>query len=534
MPITAKIDSVSVEIKKGSVSIEKRIEERSTAFFTVVDTLGVLSYERGQPVEIFDPGANTIFAGFIDNPGEVRVGAVGLSLYHDITCMDNHYLADKRLVVKSYANKTLEFIVEDIMTDYLVPEGVSEGAIHTGPTFSEVILNYVKVSEAFDALKDLSGYTWFIDEAKKLYFIDRTTNLAAWNLDGVTYRPLKGSVYLKKGNPFYRNRQYIRGGTGLTTQQIETFTGDGVTVAFTVGYPISLAPTVTVNAVGQTVGIKGVDTGKQCYWNKGDATITFTAAPGAVAVVITYYGEYPLIVRADNAGEIAARAAIEGGTGIIEEIITERQHDTADAMRESAKGKLLQYCRNAEKFYYKTRDGGLSPGEFQKVTYTPYGFAAYDMLIESISITAVGEEVNYSIIAITGPAQGSWARFFSNILLRQDMMIRIGDSSLLVLLQETDNLPLARDFEAIRSWGAAPTYGWLGGKYCLLGICTLGIDTTLFPGWDEGTLVHVAHEELALAEATALTATAKGQYCWAPKTNGGALVEAVWNKFTWG
>ena len=200
MPVSATIDGNAVQIQKGSLTTEGRIEERSTAFFVVADTPGTGNYVRGMPVSILDPDSTQIFGGFIDTPGRTRQG-VGSVLLHDISCMDNHYLADKRLVVKVYTSQTLKTIVEDIHADYLAAEGVTIGEVQTGPTIESAIFNYVHPSEAFDVLKEISGFTWYIDVDKKLYFIDRTTNAAAFNLDSVTYRPLKGSVHYSSGNP---------------------------------------------------------------------------------------------------------------------------------------------------------------------------------------------------------------------------------------------------------------------------------------------------------------------------------------------
>ena len=64
------------------------------------------------------------------------------------------------------------------------------------------------------------------------------------------------------------------------------------------------------------------------------------------------------------------------------------------------------------------------------------------MLIESISITAYGDSIFYDVSCITGPVMGSWTRFFSNILARQNKQIMIGDSLLLVLSQVSEDLPL--------------------------------------------------------------------------------------------
>ena len=88
MPVTATIDGNSIQIQKGSLTIENRIEERSVASFAVEDTSGAGNYTRGMPIAISDPDATVIFAGFIDTPGRARRGATSSVLVHDITCID--------------------------------------------------------------------------------------------------------------------------------------------------------------------------------------------------------------------------------------------------------------------------------------------------------------------------------------------------------------------------------------------------------------------------------------------------------------
>jgi len=439
------IDSGIITIEQATLLVENRIEERSTAQFTVIDKTASANYLRGMPIEIYDPDATVIFAGFIDTPGRARLSNQG-GLLHDITCMDNHYLADKRLVIKSYTNQTAGYIARNILTSYLAAEGVTEGTIQAGPTIKSAIFNYVKASDCYEALKELTGFTWFISNDKKLYFIDRATNRAVWDLDNSTYRPLQGSVHLSKGNPLYRNKQYVRGGTGLTLIQTENFTGDGVAKSFTLGYPLALEPTITEDAAAQIVGIKGLETGKDYYWNKGDNTITAAVAPGnGVAVQVQYYGQYPLIALALDYAGILDRQTVEGSSGIVEEIATEARHDSADGIRESAAGKIKQYCQEAERFVYQTNQSGLSAGQIQAITYSLFGFSAHDMLIESVRITADGSFLLYDVSCITGPNVGSWAKFFARLFLKPDATIKIGDSLLLVLLQQTESLDLVED-----------------------------------------------------------------------------------------
>ncbi len=198
------VSDTLIDAKWQSIGVELRIEERGVAGFTISDVLGTGNYARGEPVEIYDLDDTLIFGGFIDIPEASKMAPAG-GLYHSITCKDNHYLVDKRLVVKSYINTLAGDIFKDIITDYLAAEGVTEGTIEDGPLLAEAILNYVRASDGFNAIKELSGsYTWFIDENKALHFIERSSNAAPWALDGIVNRPLKGSTKLNTANSFYR------------------------------------------------------------------------------------------------------------------------------------------------------------------------------------------------------------------------------------------------------------------------------------------------------------------------------------------
>jgi len=447
--LTVDIDGTTIDAQKGSFSIELRIEERSTASLVIVDTAGTSTYYKGQPVTI-DDATGRIFGGVIDTPEQVVMAPDG-GLWHFISCADWHYLADKRLIAESYTATAAGTIVEDIRTKYLAAEGVTAGTIEAGPDIVEAIFNYVRATDAFDALAEKAGKVWFIDQNKALHFKDRTTTAASWALDDTTNRPTKGSTKLSGANPKYRNRQYIRGGRDTTAQQTETFTGDGATVAFTVGYPFERVPTVTVGGAGQTIGIKGIDTAKQCYWNKGDATITFAAAPGAVAVVIVYYGQYDILVLAEDTVEIAAQLAIEGaGTGYNDDISDEPTLNDKDASIDSAKAKLAKYGIAGKRFKYRTTKNGLMPGQLQTITQAAYSLTAESMLIESVAVSAIGSHITYDIVAIQGPASGSWASYFQALAsMKQEVIERLNvgtEQILIILVQRAEILEIAESF----------------------------------------------------------------------------------------
>jgi len=430
------------DLVKSSPVIEQRIEERSIARFTTVDLAGTETYQRGQGVEMYDTADELIFGGVIDNPETVIVAPSG-ELYHPISCVDYHYFADKRLVAESYQNKTCGFIVEDIFDKYLAEEGVTIDNIELGATLVEAIFNYVRVTDAYDALAEKSGKIWYIDENKALYFQNRDTAPAPWTLDGVVNRPAKGSARLSGANPRYRNRQYIRGGRATTTPQTETFAGDIKTVAFTVGYPIVEEPVVTVNAVVQTIGIKGIDEAKQCYWSKGDPTVTLATFPGAVDVVVVYKGEYDILALVQDEDEIASQLAIEGaGTGYVEDIADEPTLNEKEAVLDSGRAKLARFGIAGQRFIYQTIRSGLKPGQLQPVSYAPFSLTG-DMLIEAVTTRANAGNLTYDITAIQGPESGSWADLFKALFrMKQEVVERlnVGSSQILIILvQRSEN-----------------------------------------------------------------------------------------------
>ena len=441
--LTVDIDGSTPVIKKGSVNIGLRIMGRGAAEFIVTDIAGTASYQKGQPVTI-DDATGRIFGGVIDAPEKVAQSPSG-GLYHSISCADWHYLADKRLIAESYLATDAGDIVTDIHTKYLADEGITVGNIETGPEIVEAVFNYVRASDAYDALAEKAGKVWFIDENKALYFQDRDITAAPWALDDTTNRPIKGSAKLSGGNPLYRNRQYIRGGRGTTLLQTEKFVADGEQNAFTLSFPLAKVPTfVEVNAVDKTpLGIKGLDAPGDfaSYWNKGDSTVYFTDVPTAGWVVeIRYYGQFPILVLTEDTVGIANQLAIEGaGTGYVDDIADEPTLNDKDASIDSGQAKLARFGIPGVRFQYQTTEPGILPGQLQTITHAALGLTAEEMLIESVTIGAIGSHITYDITAIQGPEIGSWTNLFKALAsMKQEVIERlnVGSEQILIILVE--------------------------------------------------------------------------------------------------
>jgi len=250
------------------------VEDRSTADFSILDSTHAYTFTKGQYVEIQDATLDPLFTGFIDTVSQKRLTPSGV-IEHRISCVDNHYLADKRLLAKAFVSPdTVATAVAWIVTNYLAGEGVTTGAITAPTAITAISYDYVTVAQALDDLAAYAGCTWYIDVDKALYFVPRSTYAAAWDITEVgdeLPNVLAESFEVYRTNPEYRNQQFIRGGSAKTSLQTEIKVGDGETSSWAVGFKLAEEPTVSVsNDSGKTytpasVGIKGVETGHDWY-----------------------------------------------------------------------------------------------------------------------------------------------------------------------------------------------------------------------------------------------------------------------------
>lgn len=399
-------------------AISHRIGERSTADFSVKDIGALMRFEKGEEVQIWDEDGYLIFGGVVDTCAQQQIGN-RTALIHELEVADYHYLSDKRLFVGAYeAATSAGDIVRDVLK-ILKQEGVSEGLIMEGEVLERQAFPHMSCTDALQKLSELSGYIWFISEDKKLYFCSRSAWPSAWDiLDGTECA--RDSIRVSHGNPEYRNVQYMMGGSALTDEMTETFKGNGAQRSFTVGYPLAMEPVVKVNNTPMDVGIKGVESSKDWYWNKGDPTVTQdpagTPLAGTDTLTVVYFGQYKLIAKVSQYSEITNRRLVEGfGSGKVERVASDSTLADQDAATEAAKAKLLHYAVIGRTLEYDTRRPGLAAGVLQTVTLPIFGITDGDFLITATDISYDGAGILYHITAVEGPVDVSWEQMFCDL-----------------------------------------------------------------------------------------------------------------------
>lgn len=305
--------------------------------------------------------------------------------------------------------------------------------------------NYVRtyLSANLADLNQKCGTTWtYVRPDKSVVFQDRTATPAPWILDSANETPYagqqQGDVLLKDleldtSGDLYRNRQILTGVIG-TSSFTEVKHGDGSTRTWNVANPLTAPPTIILNGQTQTVGIRGVDTGKQYYYQIGSTAITQDSSGTLLAdtdnLVIAYTGSYITEAQRDNATpgtfpgttSQAEMAIIDGTSGIVENVIDVSSQNMTVAAAQAYGDQLLQrYGKLAGRtLTFSTLRPGLAPGQ-QLTAFVPWQQCIdVQFLITSVNVTAESAQVPggvlywYKVEAVEGATLGSWVRLLAS------------------------------------------------------------------------------------------------------------------------
>lgn len=297
--------------------------------------------------------------------------------------------------------------------------------IGNGSLIPQTDYQYKKtVAEAIDDLAKQSDYWWTIDANKHLVFQERQGVPSAWILTDVSGDLLLSGLQVENSADLYRNRQYVIGGYDTGTF-IEQRDGDGTTTSWAMGYPLAASPAITVNGQPMMVGVKGVDTGKDFYYELDSATITQDQSATPLAsnqtLSVTYTGKFSVTVMVEDTIEQAAWAAKEGGSGIVEHVIDVSGQALAKAAcQQIAQANLDRYKVVGRTLTFATRKHGLGVGQLLSVFVPEHGIVDGLFLINRVQTTLRTATIDgveqldsvYTIEASEGPYLGTWVKLF--------------------------------------------------------------------------------------------------------------------------
>jgi hypothetical protein len=367
LTLSVKINGVyrTINVPPRSLTITNALtDEVDTCSFTFETSNINEKPIEGQEVIIAEgteatiTGYKKIFGGHILSAPESE--EIAGQFVYQVECVDYQRQLDKKLVSKNYSNMYAGDIVKDIATNYC--PGFTLANVSQGVMVKYISFKYNYPGDCFKQLSDLTGYNWYVDQHRDIHFFDQFKNLAPFNLDDsqTNFENLEIEADISQ----LRNRVYFRGGTYLSDPFTETQTG-GKDV-WIMGYsPHEMS--ITVNGVVATVGTEHLHNPANY-----DFLVNYQekhVIPGAKAttasdvIKFTYKYNVPVLTVQDDTDSIQRMKDLEGGDGIYEHIIVDKEVESKDLARQLSQADLDFYSNPLLTGSFTTNNKGLRSGQ---------------------------------------------------------------------------------------------------------------------------------------------------------------------------
>jgi len=245
----------------------------------------------GDEVYILDENDNKIFAGTIEKIEEYET--------KKLTIYDYGYKLNNIIVNEIYNNKTPEFIIQDLITNYT--DLTYSSTSTSGITLSKYVCKDKKLNEVINELSSLLNWIWFVDKDKNFYFEPKSYQSSGVTLTIGTNARLKGKW--RKDTSHIINEVIVVGDMA-TFNTSDSFTGDGSTKEFTLTYQPKGNVRILIDGTEQQGYVEGQGTGDYQY-DKDNKKIIFDTAPSDGSNIVVYYEyEVPVKVSASNEDSI--------------------------------------------------------------------------------------------------------------------------------------------------------------------------------------------------------------------------------------
>ena len=355
------------QYKTNSAVITETLQSRgNTMTLEITKKSAESAPEEGKEI-IFKDGSRFLFGGFISRVEPVETGIGQLMTYY-VEATDYTYIVINKNAQKSYANQTLKYIVDDLVSTYINSGyGVTTTGVETGPVIESISFNHITLRKAFEKLAKLTGYEWWLDYQKDINF-KQTSSLSATEQITDTSGNHE-SLSIKTDVSQVRNSIIVRGGKEETStyfsQNIKT---DGVAREWLLRDKPTAVQFIKEATVSQSFGEDPTDdeTGNSYMYNKAEKyvrVITTDPTPASgIDIEVSYKYNVPVIVLLQNAPSILAMKALEGGDGLHEYTIVESSIKSKAEARQRALKELVEYANPIITGQFKTRTGLLNTG----------------------------------------------------------------------------------------------------------------------------------------------------------------------------
>lgn len=388
---------VNGEIKENIDTSSFSVEQNITTKIDIArlnflnDKAGAYIPKISDEVEIYHD-EKKIYAGIIDEISSTW--GAGMEIF-EATLRDYTKKLEQRYVIESYRNKTISYIVKDIINKF-VDDITDDFVDDVNITVSHIAYDYVRPADALRDLAKSSGYEWWVDYDKKLHFVPTGVSVAPFELGDDLHNHIFNSLVLKKSDKQIKNTIYLKGGDTVGTLTKDKLSdGDGLRKRFNLPYKYDEKPTVYLNDVSQKVGIDfinefGTADNFKVLYNFQEKVITFETAPAQDdKIEVEGLPLYPILSKVRNN---------DTSKGVYEYKIIDKRIKSSDEARRRAEAELKAYSKTMEAGSFKTERAGLRAGHKITINSEKRNIVNETYLISQIIINMVdGNTPIYSV-----------------------------------------------------------------------------------------------------------------------------------------
>jgi hypothetical protein len=495
----------------GSFKIKEQTQNKGNVMnMTIIVKTGQTPPKEGKEI-VFKDGSRFLFGGFITKLEPTETGAGELFRY-EVEASDYTYILINKIAARVYKNKTLAYIVDDLMDTYVdAGYGMDYATyVQTGPTIETIGFNYISLRSCFEKLTNLTGYIWWVDYEKKLHFVLPETTLAPESITEASANFSDIGIHIDTTQ--VRNSIVVIGGKEETvTPQEDIF----IIASTTEDYwllrdkpktMVSIELDTGGGYVTKTYGVDPLDDdgANDFMFNFQEKFVRLGSGAAALSVGnkvrVTYYYEVPILTPLEEATSVLAMKALEGGDGRHKYVIKDSSIKSKKEARNRALKELEQYADPLVVGTFYTRTGLLLAGSYftagQQITVNlpTWGITVNTVyLIQEVEITTLAED--------TGTIEYQYRVTFGGKLL--------GLQRFLESLAEQE-VAINEDSEVDTVWAVAEN---------------LSIAESI----TRNGLVQSLSESLSIAESISKTNTTP-PFKWAAS----GTKQAIWGKFEWG
>lgn len=286
------------------------------------------------------------FWGIIQSAETMEFSTAYEPIRYRLEILSGETIFNNRLVSDSFIGKYTHEIIEYLFDNYISAEGITLGAIsETEQLYENYNISFQRLYDVLFELAEDVNASFYVSGDKKFYFITRDA------MSQITVPAHITRLKLSEENGELRTVQYVTGATEETSTKTESTYWEAEQAVFPTGYQIKSVAGATINGSLVGVGKIGVNEDDPNYtflYTIGDKQLTLNSSASTLPttgdlVVVVYNGYYEIVVNATNDVLKSEIHALNGTSGIIENVLTDETIDNLDDAETRAANLLTAY-----------------------------------------------------------------------------------------------------------------------------------------------------------------------------------------------